>query len=641
MSNLVIPTTFSAIDKISPQMVIMEKSVSNFAKKSEKSFSSMNDKLKDVGSKASNIAQKSFIAGAAIAAPLILAGNEAIKFEDKMADVAKTTGLAGNDLNDFGKNILDLSTKTRTSVDDLVSIAEIGGQFGVAKNELLAFTESANKFNVALGKDFGGVEEAVSSVTAIKNVFKETRGSAVTVAQSLDKIGSAINELGAQGAGTSQNIADFSKRIGGLPDNIKPSLQSTLALAAYFEEMGLKSEVASGGFSNLLLVGGKNIGGFAAQMKLSTKEASKLLQNDPTAFAQKFATSFKGMSAVQLSETLKKLGIGTQETIKVIGALGGDTKRLTELQNISNQSFKEGTSLSAEYDKKNQTSAANIAKFKNQVQALAVVIGQELIPVFTKIMAKVTPFFQSIFKFAKENPKTVKTILGLVAGVAGLLFLLSGFATVVSIITGAIVAWTTVTKAFTAAQLFLNTALFANPIGLIVLGILALIAVVVIIIKYWDEWGAAMSLLLGPLGFVISLIQSFRKNWDMITKAFSDGGVLEGFKAIGAVILDAILYPIQQVMELIAKFTGLDFASTAAKSLQNFRAELGVDVGANEQAKPVVNTAATKQESFNETIRTNNNNSTLTIKDLTGRGQLQGENNNISMMPKLGSSLGF
>ena len=65
------------------------------------------------------------------------------------------------------------------------------------------------------------------------------------------------------------------------------------------------------------------------------------------------------------------------------------------------------------------------------------------------------------------------------------------------------------TKAATVAQWLWNVALNANPIGLVVLAVAALVAGIIVMIKYKEEvirffkgWGQATLLLLGPLGLV-------------------------------------------------------------------------------------------------------------------------------------------
>jgi hypothetical protein len=138
----------------------------------------------------------------------------------------------------------------------------------------------------------------------------------------------------------------------------------------------------------------------------------------------------------------------------------------------------------------------------------------------------------------------------------------------------------------TVAQWALNIAMDANPIGAIILIVMALVAAVALIIKKWDDWGAALSLFMGPLGWVIALVQSFRKHWDSISDAFSKGGIVAGIKRIGLVLLDALLYPVQQLLELLAKIPGLGgLAGGGAKWIKEMRHNLSLDENDKKTAK--------------------------------------------------------
>jgi hypothetical protein len=166
------------------------------------------------------------------------------------------------------------------------------------------------------------------------------------------------------------------------------------------------------------------------------------------------------------------------------------------------------------------------------------------------------------FKNAHEGGsialKGLKTMLGLSEKAS----LLSTIKTKgLSIVQG---IWTGITNIATIAQTNLNLAMEANPIGVIIAAIVALIAVVAIIIKYWDDWGASLTLLLGPIGFVIAAFKSLYDHWESIKNAFQTDGIIGGLKRIGMVILDAILKPMQQMFEMI----GLD---SWAKKIEKFR----------------------------------------------------------------------
>jgi hypothetical protein len=160
------------------------------------------------------------------------------------------------------------------------------------------------------------------------------------------------------------------------------------------------------------------------------------------------------------------------------------------------------------------------------------------------------------------------------------------------------------TKAMTAAQWVLNASLWACPITWIIAGILALIAVVIIIIKYWEEWGAQITLFLGPIGMVIALMASLYHHWQMISDAFSQGGFMAGIKAIGVAILDSILLPVQQLLETLNAAFGFDWAGKAAVQLADVRASMiaGATVAtpADQVAQPVENSTMNFQQAMRE-----------------------------------------
>lgn len=415
MAGFVVPTTFVAHDKFSATLNRFDRQM---RKISRRSF--------DVGRSFGKF-------GLAVATPLGLAVNEAVKFEDQMADVAKTTGKTGKELEMFGKDILNLSRDTRTSVEDLTKIAEIGGQLGVTDG-LLEFVKASDQFNVALGGDFqGGVEEAVSQVGKLKNLFAGTRDLAID--QVITKAGSAINFLGAKGAGTSANITDFTLRLGALPDALKPTIQNTLALGTFLEEVGISSERGASGLGKFLLVASRDLGSFSKQIGISQKEAKVLLQTDPTEFAKRFAKTFEGLPVDKLGKRLKTLGLNSQEAIKVIGALSTGTQRLTKLQEFSNDAFADGTSLLEEFNTKNNTTVASFSKVRNQIKATAITLGTSLIPSITKVVESVTPLINKFSQWIQDNPrlttnilKTVGAISALSLGISGLSFLVGGVA---------------------------------------------------------------------------------------------------------------------------------------------------------------------------------------------------------------------
>jgi TP901 family phage tail tape measure protein len=594
----VIPTIFTAIDKLSAPVKAMTNSVVTFANRSEEAIARSNRKYRAMSESAFAMSKNAAVAGAAIIAPLALAAKEAVKFEDKMADVAKTTQLSGDALTKFGNDLLKLAPGTRTSIEELQEIAEIGGQLGIAQKDLLAFTKSANQFNVALGTDFsGGVEEAVSSIGKIKSLFAQTRD--LDISSAITATGSAINELGAVGAGTSANITDFTLRMGALPDALKSSVQNTLALGTFLEEMGINAQIGSGGLSNLLLVAGKEIDGFASQMKMSSAAAKALLAEDPTEFVKKFSTSFQGLAPEVLAQKLHGLKLGSQETIKVIGALGSGTARLTELQEIANKSFSEATSLQAEYEKKNETTAAQMAKLKNTVTALAIQVGNALLPIVNSLVESFGPIISKVTDWISRNPELTKTIVKIVAALGALALIISAVSFAVGV--------------YAKAQLFLNMVMAANPIGIMIIAIGLLIAAVMYIANAttgWSEtWDSAMKFMTAAVDFFVASVKIYFLSTENAFLTMVDGIVMAWKWAQNAIGLlsdeqyakDKANIAAESNARIAAIKQQVGIAKTAAGELSNgIDFQVRMKSSDSEAAAPAMNQKQAEQENFME-----------------------------------------
>lgn len=72
--------------------------------------------------------------------------------DDAMSGVMKTTGMTREEVEALNESLKNIDT--RTSQEGLLTIAQIGGRMGLAKDQILSFTEAVDKANVALGDSF-------------------------------------------------------------------------------------------------------------------------------------------------------------------------------------------------------------------------------------------------------------------------------------------------------------------------------------------------------------------------------------------------------------------------------------------------------------------------------------------------------
>ena len=529
MANLIVPVIFRGIDRISQV-------VDNIDNRTQRLHKNLN-----------KISAATGVAATAIAGGLLMSAKSAIEFQDQLADVAKTTGLEGKALEDYGNSILDLAKTTRSSIDDLTKIGAIAGQLGIAPENLAEFTKQANEFAVALGDDYaGGVEEAISSVGKLNKLFKDTK--TLNPAESLQRTGSVLNHLSSVGSATASNMNDFLLRMGALPDALKPSYTETAALGATLEELGLNSEVASSGLTNLLIKAGEGVGAFAQQMKISSKSAQDLLNNNPAQFAVQFAKSFKGLNAVQIAKRLDDLKIKSNEVTKVIGLLSSGSELYTERLVQSNDAMREATSLTMEYATKNDTVAAKLKIAENNFEAMKITLGTQLLPVLAELLEMIMPIMSAVIDWIKENPKLAMTL---------------------GVIAGALYALSIALQVYIAVQTIANIAALAFPGTWIALAIIAVIAAIVIAIVYFDDFGQVILALMGPIGWLIMALMKLPKYWENIVKAFKADGIVGVFREINNSILDLLISPLEQLFRLIKDLPVI--GGVATKGLNLFR----------------------------------------------------------------------
>lgn len=353
-----------------------------------------------------------------------------------------------------------------------------------------------------------------------------------------------------------------------------------------------------------------------------------------------------------LAEMSKKTGLS-------IGQLKEQMEKGNISFAMVEDAFKSATAEGGQFhgmaDKMSQTLGGKLSSmsdaFSGALLGVYGVLQPMLIPAIdwlTKVIEGIVPTFQWLVDLWKEgNPvlMTLATIIGAVAGVFviynavsavaafrtawlaketklqvfwdkimqagifmknGALLAYNGIMLVATTLTDkqklatmGLAAWNGIMKVatlgWTAAQWLLNIALNANPIGLIVLAIAALVGMITLVVAKYDSWGASLTLLMGPLGIIINLVMTFKRNWESITKAFKEGGILAGIKRIGIVLLDVILYPVQQLLGLLAKIPGLSkLASGGQEKIANLRKNLGLADPQSESKKKVNQTTPKK-----------------------------------------------
>jgi TP901 family phage tail tape measure protein len=292
-----------------------------------------------------------------------------VEYSRNLAEVRKTTGLTADEADRLGESLKKLDTPTNLA--GLLKIAGIAGQLGVAKGDLLEFTTAIDTAVQALGNDFkGGPEEIATVLGKLTTVFRKELGP--DVAQNILSIGSAINQLGAEGAATSPFLAEVALRTGQASSQFNLGLKNALAYAAVLEETGTTAEVAGSSLNRLYsTLGNRTKEAFAIAQKaspsLTLKEFTRLVNTD---FNQAIQLFLKGLNAGNASTTevnarLATLKLQSGEAKNAILALSQNTELFAQRQATANAQLREGTSLATEAAVNTETLGGSVDKLKN------------------------------------------------------------------------------------------------------------------------------------------------------------------------------------------------------------------------------------------------------------------------------------
>ena len=313
--------------------------------------------------------------------------NKYVEFTDVLADVRKTTGLTEKGVRDLNEELKKVDT--RSSMDELMGLARIGGKLGIeGKENLLGFVKAADQINIALKEDLGGdTEEAIRQVGKIVDIFKVNEEFGIE--KGMLKVGSVINELGAASTANEGYIVEFTKRVAGIAPMTKVQVADVMGLAATLDKFGQTSEVSSTVFSQVMTQMYKKTGTFAKIAGMEVSTFSELLKKDANEAFIRVMEGLRGNGAEieNMIASMGDMGMEGKRAVGVIGVLADNTKTLRDQQALANESFAEGISLTNEANIKNSNLAAQREKAKKNLDERIKQLGEKLYPLMTHGMS--------------------------------------------------------------------------------------------------------------------------------------------------------------------------------------------------------------------------------------------------------------
>lgn len=121
-----------------------------------------------------------------------------------------------------------MSRRLPNTTEELSKIAEIGGQMGIAADDILKFTETVAKLSTAI--DGVSAEEASKQLARVLTLTGDT-------IQNIDRLGSSLVQLGNNFKANEGEILNFAERIAGAGGVVGLTSADILGISAAFVDV--------------------------------------------------------------------------------------------------------------------------------------------------------------------------------------------------------------------------------------------------------------------------------------------------------------------------------------------------------------------------------------------------------------------
>ena len=462
--------------------------------------------------------------------PLLAAGIAGVKFfgdfEQGLKGIEKTTGITGVQLEKLGKRFDQLSTKIPVSTQEMLELAQAGGQLGISG------VANLEKFTIVMAKLSRASDVAgESGAKAIARILKVT-GTGI---EKVDQFSAALVALGNNAAASESEIISVATRVAGQIGRFDVAAASVLGISTALKALGKQAESAGSvvgrsfdAIDQAIRGGGRQAIILSKLTGIAVRNLKKQFKVDAAAIFEKFVF---GLNKVEkgggnLIKVLGLLGLKGVRINDILGTLAKRPEVLKKNLDLATKAFRENTALQKEFEIQIKTLNSSMIVIRNTFVSLLRLIGAELAPA-VEFFGKI---FKRILDFLRDSPvlRTLVIVLGAVAAVMGpVLFLLGAFLLIL--------------PGLTAGALALNIALlpFTGTVLLVGAAIVALITLGVILVKNWEKiktffdenpFGQFIKFIFFTLNPIVLLVTAIR----ILIASFS------GLKAVKNVIKDIL-----------------------------------------------------------------------------------------------------
>lgn len=514
--------------------------------KSRKKF----DRSMQTAGNLSLVGAESMRMGKAIGRSLLEPISVAADFEEAMDTVKAITGANTNEFENLTSTARMLGETTSFSASEAAEGMKYLGMAGFETNQVIDSMPGVLNLAKSGAVELGRAADISSDILS---------GFGLEAAD-MGRVGDVLTKTFTSSNTTLDMLGETMKYIGPLAKTAGIDIETMAAMTGLLGNAGIKGSQA-----------GTTLRAMLSRLTAPSKEAANTLAMLGVEIENSegnmrplldiigdLESGMNGMGNVEQLATLKEIfGEEPASGIAELMSQGKDgiTEYEKELRNAGGTSNRIAKEMG-------DNAKGGVKEWRSAIESLSITIGNELLPQITPLIKDVTAMTRRMTTWAAANPETIKTILMLTAGLAGLLMIVGPIASVLSGLVSTLALVKFALSFVTLAVKLLGKAFLMNPIGL---AVAAIGAAAYLIITDWegvkqffsDLWDGTKQIFSSVSEWMVMLINdpigTLKDSWNSIGDFFTDlwAGIKITFNESLKWIQDTILNPIQTIKDTL------------------------------------------------------------------------------------------
>lgn len=486
--------------------------------------------------------------------------------------------LAVKSAGDFEKSISNISTLI--SGDSTEAMAKLSD--GI-KEIMKSSPKSAEDLGSAAYDIFSaGITDTALALEVLRRSSDLATGGLGTTKEATDLMTSSLNAFASQGITAEQASEILFRTVKAGKTTVSELAQSFGMVAPIAATMGVKLADLQAATAALTTVG---LSASVAQTQLRAAMTSLLKPTEAMSFyldqlgvksgtelIQKTGSLVNAFQAIKDTIGEKGNALGIPDLNTELASVFGSVEGLNAVLSLTGEQGEiyaatvesmvtETGALDEAVKKQSETFDANMKIVGNQINILAIEIGNVLLPIIKDLLQALVPIIEKVVEWIKEHPKLTQVIIIATAAIGALLLILGPL---LIMLPGLVIAFTAVSAVIVG---------ISAPIAIAIAAVIAIIAIGILLVKNWEmikkkaaeiwtnitetiknNWQNIVEFTINPLGFIVKQVI---KNWDVIKESTnaiwtSVGGIISGvWEGIKNTVKAGINYVIDKINSFI------------------------------------------------------------------------------------------